>query len=93
MQPPLFQYRGDGRNPHRKLEPQDHRKGYRLYAAIPDLRTEYQRGQELDCIVKEYDRRRGMLMVSVKETEPNPFDGAEMRHPEDSRRQAVIAGK
>ena len=63
------------------------------YAAIPDLRTEYQRGQELDCIVKEYDRRRGMLMVSVKETEPNPFDGAEMRHPEDSRRQAVIAGK
>lgn len=63
------------------------------YAAIPDLRTEYQRGQELDCIVKEYNRRRGMLMVSVKETEPNPFDGAEMRHPEDSRRQAVIAGK
>ena len=34
-----------------------------------------------------------MLTVSVKETEPNPFDGAEMRHPEDSRRQAVIAGK
>lgn len=63
------------------------------YAAIPDLRTEYQKGQELDCIVKEYDRRGSTLMVSVKETEPNPFDGAEMRHPVESRRQAVIAGK
>ena len=63
------------------------------YTAIPDLRTEYFRGQELDCIVKSYDRKEGALMVSVKETQPNPFDGAKFRHPVMSRRQAVIAGK
>ena len=63
------------------------------YTAIPDLRKQYHRGQELDCIVKDYDRREGRLVISVKETNPNPFDGAELRHPVRSRRQAVIAGK
>ncbi len=63
------------------------------YTAIPDLREQYRRGEELDCIVKSYDRESGKLSISVKETNPNPFDGAELRHPEGSRRQAEIAGK
>lgn len=63
------------------------------YTAIPDLREQYRRGEELDCIVKSYDRENGKLTISVKETNPNPFDGAELRHPEGSRRQAEIAGK
>ena len=63
------------------------------YTAIPDLREQYRRGEELDCIVKSYDREGGKLTISVKETNPNPFDGAELRHPEGSRRQAEIAGK
>lgn len=63
------------------------------YTAIPDLRTQYHRGEELDCVVKGYDRESGRLVISVKETNPNPFDGAELRHPEGSRRQAEIAGK
>ena len=63
------------------------------YTAIPDLREQYRRGNELDCIVKEYDRESGKLSISVKEVNPNPFDGAELRHPEGARRQAEIAGK
>lgn len=63
------------------------------YSAIPDLRNEYHPGQTLDCIVKQYDRETDKLKISVKETEPNPFDGAELRHPVGCRRQAVIAGK
>ncbi|MCD8340705.1 MAG: hypothetical protein LUC87_00940 [Clostridiales bacterium] len=63
------------------------------YTAIPDMRSEYHPGQELDCIVKEYDSEKGTLRISVKESGPNPFDGAELRHPEGTRRQAVIAGK
>ena len=63
------------------------------YTAIPDLREQYHRGDALDCIVKEYDKESGKLVISVKETNPNPFDGAELRHPEGVRRQAEIAGK
>lgn len=63
------------------------------YTAIPDLRTEYHPGQELACIVKGYNADKGALSISVKEMESNPFDGAELRHPAGSRRQATIAGK
>lgn len=63
------------------------------YTAIPDLRDEYRPGQELDCVVKGYDPEKEALRISVKETESNPFEGAELRHPAGSRRQAVIAGK
>lgn len=63
------------------------------YTAIPDLRDEYRPGQELDCVVKSYDTEKEVLRISVKETESNPFEGAELRHPAGSRRQAVIAGK
>ncbi len=63
------------------------------YTAIADLRTQYRPGDELDCIVKGYDAPRRELLISVKETETNPFEGAEQRHPVGSRRYAVIAGK
>ena len=63
------------------------------YTAIPDLRDEYHPGQELPCIVKGIDPDTGKPIISIKETESNPFDGAELRHPIGSRRIAEIAGK
>lgn len=63
------------------------------YTAIPDLREQYHPGQTLECVVKEYDREQDALEISVKETNPNPFDGARERHPVGCTRQAVIAGK
>ena len=63
------------------------------YTAIPDLRRKYHPGMELDCVVTGYDQKADTLRISVKETESNPFDGAEQRHPVGARRQAVIAGK
>lgn len=63
------------------------------YTAIPDLRERYRPGQELACILKSYDADSSKLLISVKEVNPNPFDGADRRHPVGSRRQAVISGK
>lgn len=63
------------------------------YTAIPDLRNEYHTGDEIDCIVKQYNRRQRELQISVKEVNPNPFDDAILRHPVGSHRQAVISGK
>lgn len=63
------------------------------YTAIPDLRDEYHPGQELECVVKVYDPDTDRLEISVKETESNPYEGAEQRHPVGSRRHAMIAGK
>lgn len=63
------------------------------YASIPDLRNEYHPGMEIDCIVKVFDPVKDKLVISVKETEANPFFGAEQRHPVGSRRLAVISGK
>jgi len=63
------------------------------YSAIADLREKYRPGQELDCIFKAYDEENDRLIISVKEATSNPFDGAEIRHPIGSRRQATISGK
>ena len=63
------------------------------YTAIADLRSVYHPGDQLACIVKSYNARKGKLMISVKETLSNPYDGASIRHPVGSRRQAVISGK
>ena len=63
------------------------------YTAIPDFRYVYHSGMTLDCIVKTYDRKRDLISVSIKETAPNPYDGAEYRHPVQSHRQTVIQEK
>lgn len=63
------------------------------YAAIPDLREVYHAGQELDCIVKQYNPKSNELIISVKEVESNPYNGAEERHPVGSKRLAVVSGK
>ena len=43
--------------------------------------------------VKVYDPEKDELVISIKETEINPFIGAEQRHPVGSRRLAMISGK
>jgi Ribosomal protein S1 len=63
------------------------------YTAISDLRAVYHPGDELSCVVKSYDAEKGKLVISVKEAQSNPYDGASIRHPVGSRRQAVISGK
>ena len=63
------------------------------HMSIPDLRENYRTGQELKCVLKAYNAKSGTLEISVKDTIPNPFEGAELRHPVRSRRQAVISGK
>jgi hypothetical protein len=63
------------------------------YASVADLREKYRPGHELSCVLKSYDRKEGRLEISVKEVNPNPFVGADGRHPIGSRRQAVISGK
>jgi len=63
------------------------------YTAIPDLREKFHPGQELNCRLKSYDHKAGALSISVKEAAPNPFIGADARHPVGSRRQAIISGK
>ncbi len=63
------------------------------YTAVADLRAAFHPGDELSCIVKSYDRDKGKLIISVKEAHSNPYDGASVRHPVGSRRQAVISGK
>ena len=63
------------------------------YTAIADLREQYRPGQELDCLLKAYDRESDRLEISVKEAKTNPFIGADNRHPVGSRRYATISGK
>ncbi len=63
------------------------------YMSVSDLRAVYRPGQELDCVVTEYDADADKLKVSVKAALSDPFEGAEQRHPVNSRRQAVISGK
>ena len=63
------------------------------YVATSDLREKYHPGQELPCVLKEYAPAEDRLAISVKEVDPNPFDGSDTRHPVSARRQAVISGK
>ena len=63
------------------------------YTAIADLREKYHPGQELEAVFKGFSPETGKPVISVKEVNPNPFDGAEIRHPVGCRRQAVISGK
>lgn len=63
------------------------------YVSVPDLRYAYRPGQELDCVVTDYNPETDKLKISVKAALSDPFEGAEQRHPVNSRRQAVISGK
>ena len=63
------------------------------YMSVSDLRAVYRPGQELDCVVMDYDADEDRLRISVKAALSDPFEGAERRHPVNSRRQAVISGK
>ena len=63
------------------------------YGMIPDLRKEYRPGQEHTALIKSFDTKENMLAVSIKEAEPHPFDGADMRHPVNCRRASKITGK
>lgn len=63
------------------------------YASYSDLREKYHPGETLDCVLKEFSRASGNLVISVKEASPHPFEGVQKRHPLGSRRQAVISGK
>lgn len=63
------------------------------YAMLPDLRKQYNVGTELTAVIKSYVPKDDMVTLSVKEAEPHPFDGADVRHPPHSRRASVITGK
>lgn len=63
------------------------------YGMISDLREKYHPGEMYTAILKEYDDETKQLRVSVKEAEPHPFDGVEIRHPLNSRRASTISGK
>jgi ribosomal protein S1 len=56
------------------------------------LRTEYRPGQELKAKLLKADAKAGTIEASVKEVNPNPFHGADRRHPVGSTRQAEISG-
>jgi ribosomal protein S1 len=62
------------------------------YTAIADLRSEYKPGQEISARLKSADPQAGTIEISVKEVNPNPYFGAEKRHPVGSTRKAVISG-
>lgn len=63
------------------------------YAMITDLRERYRPGDSYSAIIKTYDAKEKQLQISIKEAEPHPFDGADVRHPVRSRRASVITGK
>lgn len=63
------------------------------YGMISDLREKFHPGEMHTAILKEYDDETKQLRVSVKEAEPHPFDGVEIRHPLNSRRASTISGK
>lgn len=63
------------------------------YAMIPDLRKKYRVSDNLTAVVKSYNEQEDSVIVSVKEAESHPFDGADLRHPIRCRRASVITGK
>jgi ribosomal protein S1 len=63
------------------------------YTSILDMREVYRPGQELSAQYLGYDAENGNIGLSVKLATPNPFIGAERRHPVGRRRQAVISSK
>jgi len=62
------------------------------YGMIDDLRNRFHPGEQKMAVLKSYDREKQELYASVKEAEPHPFDGVEIRHPLNCRRASVISG-
>lgn len=63
------------------------------YGMIDDLRSKFHPGEQKIAVLKEFNKDENTLRVSIKEAEPHPFDGVEVRHPLNSRRASVISGK
>lgn len=63
------------------------------YGMIDDLRNKFHPGEQKMAVLVSYDKEKNQLRASVKEAEPHPFDGVEIRHPLNSRRASVISGK
>lgn len=63
------------------------------YAAIPDLRERYHAGESKEALIRYYEPENMRLGISIKRAQPHPFDGADLRHPIESRRASVIMGK
>ena len=63
------------------------------YAMVRDLRERNHPGGILAAVITHYDAELDKLAVSVKEAEPHPFDGMDVRHPVHCRRASVITGK
>ena len=63
------------------------------YAMLPDMRERYHAGETHAAVIKKYDKEKNALYISIKEAEPHPFDGADLRHPVKSRRASFITGK
>lgn len=63
------------------------------FASIPDLREYLHTGEKHEGVIKAFDSDTKTLSISIKEAKPHPFDGAESRHPVNSRRASLITGK
>ena len=60
---------------------------------IIDLRDRYHAGDVYSAISKSWDKETDTIEISVKEAEPHPFIGCDMRYPMGSRRASQIVGK
>lgn len=63
------------------------------YAMIPNLKERYHAGNKLMSVITEYNEKKDIVTISVKDAEPHPFIGADARHPINSRRASFITGK
>lgn len=63
------------------------------YAMVMDLRDSIHPGEKHRAVIKEFNRRKKLLRLSIKDTMPHPFDGVETRHPIGCTRIATIVGK
>lgn len=63
------------------------------YGMIDDLRNSFHPGEQKTAVLVSYNKEKGSLLASIKEAEPHPFEGVEIRHPLNSRRASVISGK
>ena len=57
------------------------------------LRSEFFTGETYKAKIMEYDPAVDHLAISMKEVEPHPYDGVEIRHPINSRRASKVTAK